>query len=320
MKNKVSVCCRFIASNLIQLCFFIAYLALLQSCSTLSNSVKKNLPIQGNMSQEQNDSLAILALDNLRTNSDFMAANEYLEKTRISNEVRRKYMHFFLDGANSPIDAKRYYSKLFFKNNVTREDLDEATIERLLETFDSDLLYTDILYSIVAKFELEPLIEVLKTKFADKPYRLLYQGEAEGEVEDEELRYTERKYWNAARALASTGDTEATHYLLQTTQQWLELDREFAYTWLAGSLIQLKVKAITQLIIDEFILSTRCYDTGDPGLAPRYETDLAYGLAVIKEYKAYEDGYRRKGTILRQVDIREWFKRNRTTWTFVETE
>lgn len=314
MKNKASVFYRFIASNLIQLCFFIAYLALLQSCSTLSNSVEKNLPIQSNMSQEQNDSLAILALENFRANNHFMAANEYLEKNKTSNEVRRKYMHFFLDGANSPIDAKRYYSILFFKNNVTREDIDEGTIERLLETFDSDLLYTDILYSIVANFELESLIEVLKTKFAEKPDRLLYQGA----VEDEELRYTERKYWNAAWSLASIDDIEATHYLLQTTQQWLELDREFAYRWLAGSLIQLKVKAITQLIIDEFILSTRCYDTGDPGLAPRCETDLAYGLAVIEEYKAYEDGYRKKGKIPSHVDIRGWFKRNKTNWTYAE--
>lgn len=40
--------------------------------------------------------------------------------------------------------------------------------------------------------------------------------------------------------------------------------------------------------------------------------------SVIKEYKAYEDDYRRKGTIPPHVDIREWFKRNRTTWTFVE--
>lgn len=317
MKNQVSVFCRFIASNLIHLCFFIVYLALLQNCSTLSNSVEKNLPIQSN-NLKQNDSLAILALENFRANSDFTAANEYLEKTKISNELHRKYMRFFLDGANSSIDAKRFYSILFFKNNVTREDLDDGTIERLLKTFESDLLYTDILYPIVANFELEPLIEILKTKFAEKPDRLLYQGEAEGEVEDEGLRYTERKYWNAAWSLASIGDIEATNYLLQTTQQWLELDREFAYRWLAGSLIQLKVKAITQLIIDEFILSTRCYDTGDPGLAPRCETDLAYGLAVIKEYKAYEDGYRRKGTIPRQVDIREWFKRNRTNWTYAE--
>ena len=318
MKNKVGVFREFMTTNLIQLCLFIAYLTLLHSCGIVSNLVEKSPPVQSKNNLEQNDSLAILALDNFMTNSDFIAANEYLEKTRISNEVHRKYMHFFLDGATSFIDAKRYYSILFFKNNVTREDLDEATIERLLETFESDLLYTDILYPIVATFELEPLIESLRAKFAEKPDRLLYQGEAEGQVEDEELRYTERKYWNAAWSLASIGDIEATHYLLQTTQQWLELDREFAYTWLAASLIQLKVKAITQLIIDEFILSTRCYDTGDPGLAPRCETDLAYGLAVIKEYKAYEDGYRIKGTIPRQVDIREWFQENRDTWTYAE--
>lgn len=169
MKNKVSVCCRFIASNLIPLCFFIAYLALLQDCSTLSNSVDKNLPIQSNMSQEQNDSLAILALDNFMTNSDFTAANEYLEKTKTSNDVHGKYMRFFLNGANSSIDAKRFYSILFFENNIGREDFDEVTVERLRKTLESDLLYTDILYSIVANFELESLIEVLKTKFAINP-------------------------------------------------------------------------------------------------------------------------------------------------------
>ncbi len=101
-------------------------------------------------------------------------------------------------------------------------------------------------------------------------------------------------------------------------EEWLSLNREFAYSELASNLTKLKVREITQFIIDEFILSAKCYDLDDPGLAPRCETHLARGLSIIKEYKIYEESFRINGTIPRLVDIRNWFKRNRTNWTYAE--
>lgn len=84
------------------------------------------------------------------------------------------------------------------------------------------------------------------------------------------------------------------------------MNRVAVYLDLISSIANIKSKRITDYIINEFILSDRCYDLNDPGVVPWCETNIAYAIDVIEDLNSFKLGFEAGGSPGRDA-LRSWF-------------